>query len=158
MAFFCFIVAQKNWLINMNNAMNNTTFNNMNDIVTQPNLVGVQPNIRQPRKCGFCGLNGHNKRTLVGPKIQPIPHGVNTVHELSKSSGRHYCVYCALMSVKKRTRFRCCGDQCNLPLCSVGTGKSQRDCFALAHANEDIRNACVIKHKQMLSRTSRALR
>ena len=50
---------------------------------------------------------------LVGPRIQQVQHTVTTVHELSKSNGRHYCVYCALMSVKQRTRFRCCGNNCN---------------------------------------------
>jgi hypothetical protein len=91
---------------------------------------------------------------LVGSRITEIPGAVNISHELVHSTQRHSCAYCALFSKKKRTRYRCRAPGCNLPLCSIGTGKSDRDCFTLSHANEEIRFATMKKYEVMQMRTN----
>ena len=48
---------------NNNNDTNTTLVDDVNNVIHPPNLVGVQNNIPKTRKCGFCGLLGHNKRT-----------------------------------------------------------------------------------------------
>jgi Transposase IS4 len=49
--------------------------------------------------------------------------------------GRHRCAYCSLMSRNCRTRFQC--KACGVPLCSVGNGRVENDCFSEAHETED---------------------
>jgi hypothetical protein len=92
---------------------------------------------------------------LVGQKINEVPRNVPIVHELVHANRRHLCAYCALFSKKQRTRFKCNAQGCNLPLCSVGTGRVEADCFALAHANEEIRKAVMKKMEVMAVNTNR---
>ena len=57
----------------------------------------------------------------------------------NSNNTRLRCVYCAVMGKFKRTRFRCKHPQCAIPLCSVGSGTTTMDCFALAHKSKEIR-------------------
>ncbi len=47
------------------------------------------------------------------------------------------CTYCALMSGMCRTRYQC--TICGVPLCAMGSGKVQNDCFSQVHETEDWR-------------------
>jgi hypothetical protein len=55
-------------------------------------------------------------------------------HVQIHSDVRARCAYCAVFSRVSRTRVRC--STCQVPLCSVGHGRKEVDCFALAHENE----------------------
>lgn len=90
---------------------------------------------------------------LVGPRLAIVDRPIAT-HELVRTSRRHMCAYCALYSKVKRTRFKCGHPDCNLPLCSMGTGKADLDCFALAHCNESVRRATLKKYDVMQKRTN----
>ena len=76
-------------------------------------------------------------QSFVGDKINITTGPIPIAHELVRIDSRNYCAYCALFSIKKRTRFKCAA--CNIPLCSVGGGKSPVDCFALCHNNDEMR-------------------
>ena len=66
--------------------------------------------------------------------------------------GRHRCAYCALMSRASRTRFQC--KACRVPLCSVGNGRVQNDCFAEAHESEERRQMVLKMYHVMQKRTN----
>jgi hypothetical protein len=67
----------------------------------------------------------------------------HTMVKLTETN-RQKCSYCALRGRHSRTRFMCEG--CGVPYCSIGSGKTMKDCFALAHDNEQIREICVEKY------------
>ena len=91
-------------------------------------------------------------QSLVGHKISSIDAPIEIQHELVRSEQRNYCAYCALFSLKKRTRFKC--SVCNVPLCSVGTGKSVSDCYALMHSNDNLKKATMKKSEAMMQTTN----
>ena len=58
--------------------------------------------------------------------------------------------YCSAFSINtKRTRYICQHPRCRLPLCSVGWNKDNKDCFALAHRSEEMRNALCKRLRKM---------
>jgi hypothetical protein len=94
---------------------------------------------------------------LQGERIIPIAGSLDVpeVHELVKAGDhRHLCTYCVLMGRKplRRTRYKC--RVCNLPLCAVGNGKVEDDCFAKSHGNNDLHMACIEKQKAMQLNTN----
>jgi hypothetical protein len=48
---------------------------------------------------------------------------------------RSLCVWCALMSRSRRTRYQCA--KCGIPLCSIGNGRVEEDCFTAARETGD---------------------
>jgi hypothetical protein len=60
---------------------------------------------------------------------------------------RSRCAYCALMSRFRRTRYQCAC--CGVPLCSIGSGKVEDDCFTAAHATEDRQQMVCKKYREM---------
>jgi hypothetical protein len=60
---------------------------------------------------------------------------------------RSRCAYCALMSRMCRTRFQCI--VCGVPLCAMGSGKVENDCFSQAHKTEDRRQMVCTKFREM---------
>ena len=90
---------------------------------------------------------------LVGPKLAIVNRPIAT-HELVRSTRRHLCAYCGLYSRSKRTRYKCGHPDCNIPLCSMGTGRAELDCFALSHSNEEVRRVTVKKFEVMQQRTN----
>jgi hypothetical protein len=60
---------------------------------------------------------------------------------------RSRCAYCALMSRVRRTRYQCAG--CGVPLCSIGNGRVEDDCFTAAHETEDRRQMVGKKYLEM---------
>jgi hypothetical protein len=92
---------------------------------------------------------------LVGRNINNLFEGGgqleqhNPVH-IEDVVVRLRCAYCALMSQMRQTRYQCAG--CGVPLCSIGNGKVQDDCFTIAH--ETLEMVCK-KHAEMKKRTRR---
>ena len=66
---------------------------------------------------------------------------------------RRRCCYCTLVGVQSRTRFICEG--CGVPYCSIGSGKTGKDCFALAHVSEQIRLICIQKSERLQMHTKK---
>ena len=64
---------------------------------------------------------------------------------------RQRCSYCAATGLYHRTRYMCEG--CGVPYCSIGSGKTGQDCFAMAHDNEHIRQLCVQKYQRQQAHT-----
>ena len=85
---------------------------------------------------------------FIGTRLQSIPSAL-APHVPTKSDSRNRCAHCALFSEIRRTRFRCSHPDCQLPLCSVGSGMVGKDCFALTHASEEIHKAVLTKHEAM---------
>jgi Transposase IS4 len=92
---------------------------------------------------------------LVGSKLTTVLTTTNVVHEVVQTNQRHACAYCSLMGTYRRTRFKCGAPGCQVPICSVGSGVADRDCFALSHRNEDIRKMTVEKYQCMLAKTNK---
>ena len=63
---------------------------------------------------------------------------------------RSLCVFCALMSRQRRTRYQCA--KCGVPLCSIGNGRVQEDCFTVAHETEEKLDLVCKKHVEMKKR------
>jgi DNA polymerase III epsilon subunit-like protein len=93
--------------------------------------------------------------SLVGDKLAMVPTTANVVHEVTRTNQRHACAYCSLMGKYRRTRFKCAAPGCQVPICSVGSGIADSDCFALSHRNEDIRKMTVEKFQCMLLKTNK---
>ncbi len=71
------------------------------------------------------------------------------------------CAFCSLQAKKgetvSRTRFVCSHPNCGIPLCSIGTQEhSTKDCFALCHANDNLLNAAINKHEEMMKSVTNA--
>jgi DDE_Tnp_1-like zinc-ribbon len=76
---------------------------------------------------------------LVGRNIDNLFEGGGQVEQHTpvhiEGGVQLRCAYCALMSRMQRTRYQCAG--CGVPLCSIGNGKVQDDCFTTAHETEE---------------------
>ena len=93
--------------------------------------------------------------SILGQKIQDICPPVQANHELERCEQRHLCVFCLLSGRQKRTRYKCRHPDCRLPLCSVGTGRSNEDCFALAHATTEVLAMNKRRHELSISKTNK---
>jgi hypothetical protein len=62
--------------------------------------------------------------------------------------------YCALFLRNQQTLYICGHPECNLPFCSVGTGKAEEDYFALSHLTAEIRLMTIKKNHVLLQRTN----
>ena len=87
-------------------------------------------------------------KAFMGDRLQPIPHSL-VEHVPLRTKGRFRCAYCSLFNRMKHTCFRCTAQCCRLPLCSVGLGGSDQDCFTLCHANPTILWATLAKFEPM---------
>jgi hypothetical protein len=86
-----------------------------------------------------------------------VPQSLEPIHELVKlpNNRRNLCAYCSLFKKKTRTRYKCAEPNCNLPLCSIATGKTDVDCFAVCHSNENLRKATIARHRMILLKTNK---
>jgi hypothetical protein len=84
--------------------------------------------------------------SLVGGKLKEPVEETVVEHSLVRICGnnRLRCSYCALTNVYSRTRYNCpgCG---GVPYCSIGSGKTGKDCFGIVHEKEEIRQLCLAK-------------
>ena len=95
---------------------------------------------------------------LVGAKLKDALDNDGTPEHamISIQNGeRQRCSYCALTGLHRRTRFMCEG--CGVPYCSIGSGKTDKDCFALAHDNEEIRQICVQMYERLQAHTKKQI-
>jgi hypothetical protein len=91
---------------------------------------------------------------LVGAKLKDVVDNTVAVEHAMiniPDGARQRCSYCSLMGEQCRTRFMCEG--CGVPYCSIGSGKTGKDCFALAHDNEQIREICANKYERQQMHT-----
>ena len=91
---------------------------------------------------------------LLGNRLLALSETVVSHVPTSTGSRRFRCAYCALFSKQSRTRFVCRDPSCQLPLGSVGTGRSTEDCFTLCHANKQLHDAVLAKHRSMKKTTN----
>ena len=87
-------------------------------------------------------------KAFMGDCLLPILQSL-AEHVPLRTKGRFCCAYCSLFNRMKRTRFRCTAPCCRLPLCSVGSGGSDEDCFTLCHANPTMLRATIAKFESM---------
>ena len=66
-------------------------------------------------------------------------------HKPGTVSGHFCCAYCALYSTYSRTSFKCMANGCGIPLCCVGHGKAERDCFNIVHSDSATYKATKLK-------------
>jgi hypothetical protein len=83
---------------------------------------------------------------------QPVVEEVEHVPVHIQGGIRSRCAYCALLSRTRRTRYKCIG--CGVPLCSIGSGKVDDDCFAQAHETKERQNLVCKKYEAMQKRTT----
>jgi hypothetical protein len=124
-----------------------------NALVLYREAISLTPTAEDDSKITIAEFKKKLVMGLVGPRLA-IVHRPIATHELVRTTRRHNCAYCALNSNQRRTRYKCAHPDCNIPLCSMGTGKTDTDCFALSHCNEMIRKATVTKFHVMLKRTN----
>ncbi|KAG7364663.1 transposase IS4 [Nitzschia inconspicua] len=95
---------------------------------------------------------------LVGPVlVDDIPSDQSVAHCMTNISGaeRQRCTYCSLKGKVARTRYMCKG--CGVPYCCIGSGKTDKDCFASAHENEGIREICIRHYRMQQTNTRKDL-
>ena len=95
--------------------------------------------------------------SLVGTRITNVAEEIVVAHELRRTYNdeRHMCAYCLITGIRCRTRYVCANPNCNLPLCSVGSGRADKDCFALSHANDNMLAITKARHEAMLVKTNK---
>jgi hypothetical protein len=81
-------------------------------------------------------FSGSNADDVLEHICVPIPDG-----------RRVKCAYCGIMTRECRTRYMCAA--CVVPLCSMGSGKVNYDCFTEAHKTQDRIEMVQKKHLQM---------
>lgn len=94
---------------------------------------------------------------FVGTRIEDIERPI-VEHQLVRmcDNSRLGCAYCSLFCFDKRTRYKC--QSCDVPLCSVGSGRSEFDCFSLEHENEQIRTAVIRRYDGMRTKANKKKR
>jgi DDE_Tnp_1-like zinc-ribbon len=101
-----------------------------------------------------CKINEFKPKLVmlfVGDWIKPVLRGVITPHELrQEETSRHICVWCSMNGRRKQTRYVCSNIECNLPLCSVGSGWAREDCVTAVYSSETIRIVAMHKHRSMI--------
>ena len=88
--------------------------------------------------------DGNDDERIPEHAMVPIPNGE-----------RQRCMYCTQAGTTSRTRFMCEG--CGVPFCSIGSGRTPQDCFALAHEHEEVRQLCVKNYARKQAHTKRKI-
>jgi hypothetical protein len=70
-----------------------------------------------------------------------------------EGGSRPRCAYCALFSRVSRSRYQCA--VCSVPLCAMGSGKVENDCFSQAHETEDRRQMVLTKFREMQKKNTK---
>ncbi|KAG7364416.1 transposase IS4 [Nitzschia inconspicua] len=95
---------------------------------------------------------------LVGPLLRDdIPSEQSVAHCMTNIScaERQRCTYCSLRGKVARTRYMCKG--CGVPYCCIGSGKTDKDCFASAHENGGNREICIQHYRMQQTNTRKNL-
>ncbi len=102
------------------------------------------------------GLLGNKHEAIMRAPAQPEEEEENE-HKPGAVRGRFRCAYCALYSTYSRTSFKCKATGCGIPLCCVGHGKAERDCFNIVHKNADLLKATKLKFEEMKKKYNKHL-
>lgn len=121
-------------------------YNESCKIRMQPNTF-TPMNIVQFKMELIEGLVGRSIDDLVDTSATDVPH--SPIHV--EGNVRLRCAYCALLSRFQRTRYICA--KCGVPLCTIGNGKVENDCFTKAHEFEHVRRLVSSKYEEMQRRT-----
>jgi DDE_Tnp_1-like zinc-ribbon len=121
-------------------------------------LFNEAKRIRKEKKMNIVQFKMKLVEDLVGRNIDNLFDGGGVdldqhtpVHV--ENNVRLRCAYCALMSRMRRTRYQCAG--CGVPLCSIGNGKVEDDCFTIAHETEERLEMVCQKHVELKKRNRR---
>ena len=87
-------------------------------------------------------------KAILGTRIGYVPKAM-TEHHPNRSDRRHRCAYCSLLGRVRRTRICCSASGCRLPLCSLGNGNSESDCFTEVHSNGALHKVVLAKYEDM---------
>ena len=98
------------------------------------------------------GLVGKTMDDLFEEEEMEVPHAAIHI----EGDVRARCAYCALLSRQRRARYKCVS--CGVPLCSIGNGKVEDDCFTKAHESEQMRDLVCSKYEQMQKRTTNKIK
>ena len=93
---------------------------------------------------------------LIGSRLETTDAHI-AQHKLVrvKREMRLSYAYCSAFSMNtKRTRYIFQYPQCRLPLCSVGSSKDNKDCFALAYRSEEMRNTLCKRLRKMKNKSN----
>jgi DNA polymerase III epsilon subunit-like protein len=95
---------------------------------------------------------------LVGAKLKDsldsTPNKEHTMIPIP-SGERQRCSYCAVTGSNCRTRYMC--EACGIPYCSIGSGKTARDCYALAHESDQVRQICINTYERNQTSTRKEI-
>jgi DNA polymerase III epsilon subunit-like protein len=117
-------------------------------VVYNEAMGGKQPS------CNIADFKAKVVEALVGAKLHDsVDDDRAPEHAMIpiQNGERQRCSYCTMTGYQRRTRFMCEG--CGVPYCSIGSGKTDKDCFAIAHDNEQIRELCVRKYQRQQTHT-----
>jgi Transposase IS4 len=92
--------------------------------------------VRGNKDCNMVEFKEKLVMYYVGSRITTVPAALPKVHEITKCEGCYLCAFCALFSVRTRTRYKC--NVCNIALCMVGLHGKEKNCFSLCHASESV--------------------
>ena len=115
----------------------------------------------QYKPMGIRKFKMHLVEDLVGKKMEALRGTLDEeVEETEHTCGlipnnvRARCAYCSLTSRGySRTRFQCV--VCKVPLCPMGSGRVQHDCFSQAHRTEERLQLVLQKYLQMQKKNSK---
>ena len=125
------------------------------DVGTSNALVMYNESVGEDLRMNIVEFKAKLIETFVGIKFgvgRPIGHQ-EIVHVPRRSNSRNNCAYCALFSLYRRTRFHCAG--CEVPLCSLGSGHVDKDCFTICHESEKTREMVIRKFEAMKKKTNK---
>ena len=133
--FYLLDVGTSNALVLYNEAVDLSGWSKDNKM----NIVEFKMNLIE----SFCGSKLDGGRVERSPEQRHVPE---------RSNSRNRCAYCALFSMNQQTRFRC--SVCDVPLCTVGSGRVNQDCFVLCHENKTTRQLVIRKFEGMKKNTN----
>ena len=125
------------------------------DVGTSNALVLYNEAVSESQRMNIVEFKAKLIETFVGVKFGiggPVGHQ-EVVHVPQRSNSRNICAYCALFSLYRRTRFRCAG--CEVPLCSLGSGHVDKDCFTICHESKKTREMVIRKFEAMKKKTNK---
>ena len=154
------IRGQKRWWLNLFFYLVDVGTSNARVLYNEQLRIRAEQDGRQCKPMSIRKFKMHLVEDLVGKKIEDLGQRSDVVQELEHTCGlipnnvRARCAYCSLMSRgNSRTRFQCV--VCGVPLCPMGSGRVQHDCFTEAHETEERRQMVLQKYLQMQKKNSK---
>ena len=152
------IMCQKRWWLKLFFYLLDVGTSNALILYNESQRIRLQPNNYTPVNIVTFkmelieGLVGKTMDDLFEEEEMEVPH--SPIH--IEGDVRARCAYYALLSRQRRTRYKCVS--CGVPLCSIGNGKVEDDCFTKAHESEQMRDLVCSKYEQMQKRTTNKIK